>query len=133
MKLHHMYSVGLDVDTRAYFTAATCAISLYLPLRVNPSSKSFSNLRKAIKRFSTKTNTQTLCNKIVLYNNKIGINYWSFTSQLKNSEKIKLTPRVKSILIGLILKDAWLQKKEHWNTRIGFKQSIFNFPYFWHV
>ena len=59
----------------------------------------------------------------------------SFKSKLTNSDKIllELTPRVKSIIIGLILSDAWVQKKGHWNTRIGFKQSIQNFPYLWHI
>ena len=59
----------------------------------------------------------------------------SFKSRLTNTDKIllNLTPRVKSIIIGLILSDAWLQKKGHWNTRIGFKQSIINFPYLWYI
>lgn len=59
----------------------------------------------------------------------------SFKPRLKNIEKInlKLTPRVKSILIGLILSDAWLQKRGNWNSRIGFKQSIINFPYLWYI
>lgn len=59
----------------------------------------------------------------------------SFKPRLIYSEKsiLSLTPRVKSIIIGLVLSDAWLQKREHWNSRIGFKQSIFNFPYLWHI
>ena len=59
----------------------------------------------------------------------------SFKPRLVNTEKnlIKLTPRVRSIIIGLILSDGWVQKRGHWNTRIGFKQSIINFPYLWYI
>lgn len=39
----------------------------------------------------------------------------------------------RSIIIGLLLSDGWLQKRGHWNPRIGFKQSLKNFPYFWYV
>ena len=138
-----MFAVGLDVDTRAYFTAATCATSLYIPLRVNPSSKFFSNVSARlsgeagnfllIKNLSTNTNTS--CKQITLWNKQIGINSMSFKPRLTNSDKtlLKLTPRVKSIIIGLILSDAWLQKRGHWNSRIGFKQSINNFPYLWNI
>ena len=41
--------------------------------------------------------------------------------------------RVKSILIGMLLSDGWIQKRTNWNPRIGFKQSIINFPYIWHL
>lgn len=35
---HHKYMVGLDIDSRAYFTAATRGISFYIPLSVNTPS-----------------------------------------------------------------------------------------------
>lgn len=129
-----MFAVGLDVDTRAYFTAATCAISLFIPLRVYPSSKSFSNVNFLFKQ-NLSTNTNTSCKQITLWNQHIGLNSMSFKSRLTNSDRfiLNLTPRVKSIIIGLILSDAWLQKRGHWNARIGFKQSIINFPYLWYI
>jgi len=98
-------------------------------LGVNPSSQSFSKFN--FLYYSTKT----FNNQIKIWNQQIGINFWSFKYKLTNNEKftLNLTPRVKSILIGLLLSDAWLQQKGAWNPRIGFKQSIINFPYLWHI
>lgn len=48
---------------------------------------------------------------------------------------IQLPPYVKGILVGLILSDAWFQfaSLTNKNARLGFKQAILHFPYFWYV
>ena len=39
----------------------------------------------------------------------------------------------RSVIIGIILSDGWIQKRYKWNPRIGFKQSLKNFEFFWDV
>ena len=43
--------------------------------------------------------------------------------------------RSDGFLVGLLLSDAWIQFADltNKNARLGFKQGMINFPYFWHV
>jgi LAGLIDADG DNA endonuclease family len=116
---HHMFSVGLDVDTRAYFTAATSAISLLKILSVNTSLKFFSTNNIKIK-------------DLIIYDkySKFKLYYKKILTKL-DRDYIILTKEEKSIIIGLLLSDGWLQKRKGWNPRLGLKQSIKNFKFLW--
>jgi len=120
--------------TRAYFTAATCAISLCVPLSVKTPSKKFSlgriQMLYTIRKYSNlipNNKALTIWNKPLGFSSKF--NKMKLTKE--ESLMIQLTIRVRSILIGLLLSDGYLQKRNDWNPRIGLKQSIINFPFLW--
>jgi hypothetical protein len=123
-----MYTVGLDADTRAYFTAATSAISLFIILSLNTPLKFFlskinytayyKNINKVVNikpysdiNFYINSSVSDINNKflsiIPLNNNKrlgLNINRGILTKFNRNMIKISLFQR--SIIVGMILSDG---------------------------
>lgn len=72
---------------------------------------------------------------LTIWEKPLNISSMNTKQKLSNIERnqIKLTNRLKSILVGVLLSDGWIRKNNKWNPRIGFKQSIINFKYFWFI
>ena len=97
--------------TRAYFTAATCVISLNKSLSVNYSPKSFSS--SIIIQNCESANIYP-CKEITLWEKPLGFSSKYSNIKLTNIQRniLQLTSRVKSIIIGLLLSDGWIMYKK---------------------
>ena len=117
--------------TRAYFTAATFwdLIIKDLECKCSICVFSFKNIRLKKNIFIKKLHTTS----IIIYENRISNLTKKYKITKQERDTINITKYEKSIIIGLILSDGWIQKRKHWNSRLGFKQSIINFNYIWYI
>lgn len=105
------------------------------PYFVTGLSKS-SSINKFIRQFSTKSsNTNNTNLSLVVWGTNLTsqVGTGRFTKQV--SEMVKLPPYQDSVIVGLILSDAWLRlsNKRSTNALLGFQQSLARSDYVWFV
>jgi len=69
-----------------------------------------------------------------LYNNRNSF-FNLIKGILNKSQRNQIQPTrdEESIMIGILLSDGWTQQNKGWNPRLGFKQSVKNWHYFFSV
>jgi hypothetical protein len=75
--------------------------------------------------------------EIILYHDnkniykKYNYNYQKGIINRNDRNMLQLNPYLRSMLIGILISDGWINIRRGWNPCIGLKQSIKNFDYLW--
>ena len=149
-KIIYLIKILSKLKTRAYFTAATCAISLLkilskasilysysYKIKVENTPPQFLSNNILCTNSSNKTNKDPNIETkaIILWDQKDNSSFRLQKGKLTNKirENINITNYHKSIIIGLLLSDGYIQRRKDWNPKISLHQSIKNFDYIWLV